>query len=279
MLLPLQLNNLLEPADGALSGSSSLTFTASGTLTGDGALSGSSSLTFTGSGTLTGTGDLSGSSSLTFTGTGTLTGTGDLSGTAPVTFTATGTLTNASDGAISGSSSLTFTGTGTLTGTGALSGASDLTFTATGTLTDASTAAASGGHFIPGLAGIRAGRKRIPQAAVEAVEAEIDEAIAEVLEDEKRPNEPIQRVSRRRKYEIIELAASRIIENGFVLGEIKAVERAVDILARDRLAARRQRIEQAARRAAETEQARIEAIKTAAENELAAVALLLLLAD
>jgi len=112
---------------------------------------------------------------------------------------------------------------------------------------------AAGGHFYPGLAGIRAGKRREPKAALEAVQATIDETIAQVLEDEKRPQAPIQRVSRRRKADIIATAARQVADAGLVVGEIRAIERAIDILARDRFAARRQRIEadQAARIEAE----------------------------
>lgn len=53
MLLPLQLNNLLEPAAGALVGTSSITFSPSATLTGTGDLSGTTSITFSPASTLT----------------------------------------------------------------------------------------------------------------------------------------------------------------------------------------------------------------------------------
>lgn len=150
-------------------------------------------------------------------------------------------------------------------------------------LVTADATVSAGGHFMPGLAGVRAGRRRSTEAAREAVEEIIDEAIAEVLEDEKPPEARIQRVSRRRRSEIIDLAARQITETGALLGEVRAIARVVDILSRDRIAARRERLQAdlEARQAAETEAAALAEAqrKTAAENDLAAVAVLLLLMD
>lgn len=120
-----------EANPGAASGSTSLTFSTSGTLTGTGALSGSSSLTFSTAGTLAGAGALSGSTTLTFTASGNMGAPGEMSGSSSLTFSASGTLSGA--GAMSGASTLTFSTAGVLSGTGALSGASSLTFTASGT--------------------------------------------------------------------------------------------------------------------------------------------------
>jgi len=142
---------------GALTGSSTLTFSQSGTLTGAGALSGSTTVTFSQSGTLTGSGALSGSSTVTFSPTSTLTGAGALVGSATfrfspsgaiagagalagsttVTFSPTGTLTDSASGGLTGAATLTFTPTATLTGSGALSGSTTLTFAQSGALTGA----------------------------------------------------------------------------------------------------------------------------------------------
>jgi len=70
MLLPLQLNNLLPPPEGALSGSSSITFGSSAAPTLS--VTASSSITFADSALLGGTFPLTGSSSITFAPTSTL---------------------------------------------------------------------------------------------------------------------------------------------------------------------------------------------------------------
>ena len=149
---------------GAISGTSSLTFSSSGTLAGSGALAGSSSLsfsvsadgiaygliagstslTFSPSGSLLGAGALAGSSALTFAPAGVLVGTGSLAGTTSLTFDLSGTLSGAAEGEVSGSTSLTFTPTGTLTGTAALSGATSLTFDPSGNLIGLQTVEISG---------------------------------------------------------------------------------------------------------------------------------------
>ena len=107
-------------ASGAISGSTTLTFAPSGTLTGSGALVGSSTLAFAPSATLTGAGALIGASSLIFTPLGTLTGSGALAGASSLTFAPSGALTNVSPGAMTGSTSITFTVSGTLTGTSSI---------------------------------------------------------------------------------------------------------------------------------------------------------------
>jgi hypothetical protein len=119
-------------AGGAISGATTLTFAASGTLTGKGALAGASTLTFAPSGAVIGRAALSGASTLTFSPTATLAGMGSLSGSTTLTFTPTGTLGSVGGGAMSGATTLTFAASGTLTGKGALSGSTSITFTVVG---------------------------------------------------------------------------------------------------------------------------------------------------
>lgn len=153
-LPPFELNNYrflgnVTAATGAISGSSTVAFSTSATLTGTGALSGAASFAFTTTGsmgapglmsgtstvafsttaTLRGTGRLLGVSSPAFTTSATLTASGKLSGASTVAFTTSGTLTQ--PGAISGTASIAFSTAGTLRGAGALSGSTTLTFTAT----------------------------------------------------------------------------------------------------------------------------------------------------
>jgi hypothetical protein len=120
-------------ASGALTGSTTVTFSQSGTLTGDGALSGSSTLAFSQSGTISGNAPITGASTITFSQAGSLVGAGALAGTSTVTFSQSGSLSGA--GALSGSTTLTFSPTATLTGNGALTGTATVTFNVTGTLT------------------------------------------------------------------------------------------------------------------------------------------------
>jgi hypothetical protein len=80
---------------GALSGSTSLTFTTAGILRGAAALAGTSSLTFAPTGILRGAAALAATSSLTFTTTGNLVGAAGLLGTTSITFSASGDLTAA----------------------------------------------------------------------------------------------------------------------------------------------------------------------------------------
>lgn len=142
---------------GALSGPSTLTFTPSGSLGGSGALAGPSTLTFTPSGTLAGAGAMTAASTLTFTGAGTLAGAGALAGGSTLTFTVSGTL-NAPSGAMVGNATLTFTPTGTVAGSGALAGNVTLTFTPNGTLIGAGAlAGASTLTFTPNGAVVGAG--------------------------------------------------------------------------------------------------------------------------
>jgi hypothetical protein len=78
---------------GALSGSTSLTFTTAGILRGAAALAGTSSLTFAPAGILRGAAALAATSSLTFTTTGNLVGAAGLLGTTSITFDASANLT------------------------------------------------------------------------------------------------------------------------------------------------------------------------------------------
>lgn len=136
--------------DGALTGSTTLTFAPTATLTGTAPISGSSTLTFSPTATLTGTGALAGSSTLAFSPTSSLTGSGALSGTATITFSPTGVLADAGSGSLVGASSFTFTVVGTLTGTGDLAGSTTLTFSPAGILTNATPVVSdqpSGGFF------------------------------------------------------------------------------------------------------------------------------------
>jgi hypothetical protein len=132
----------ITTASGAMSGSTTLTFSPSGALTGAGALSGSSTLTFSPTATLTGAGALSGSTTLTFTVSGATGGGSSISGSTSLSFTPSGTLTGS--GALSGSASLTFTPSATLAGTAALSGSTALTFAVSGSGQIAGTVQASG---------------------------------------------------------------------------------------------------------------------------------------
>lgn len=118
---------------GAVIGSSSLVFAPSGTILGLIPAVGSSSLTFSPSGTIKGSGALVASSSLTFAPSGTMIGAGVLAGTSTLTFISSSTLLG--DGVLAGSSALAFSPTGILTGGGALIASSSVTFTPSGTLT------------------------------------------------------------------------------------------------------------------------------------------------
>lgn len=123
-----------DPAGGAISGTSSLTFAVGGAaLTGKGALAGTSSLTFaTPVATLRGTGAMSATSSITFNvPNSSLAGFSSISGTSSLTF-AVGSGILLGKGAMAGTSSLTFaTPVAALRGFGAMTGASSLTFSPT----------------------------------------------------------------------------------------------------------------------------------------------------
>jgi len=118
--------------DSPISGTSTVTFTPTGTMAGTGALAGTSTLTLTPTGTMTGAGAIAGTSTLTFTLTGTGQLLGEITGSSTLTFTTTGTMVG--DGALAGTSTAAFTPTGTMVGAGALEGTSTATFTPAGTL-------------------------------------------------------------------------------------------------------------------------------------------------
>ena len=119
---------------GALAGSTDVTFAPTATLTADGALAGSTDVTFTPTGTLTADGALAGSTDVTFAPTGTLIADGALAGSTDVTFAVSGAMQAASAGAMSGTTSVTFTASGTMQADGALSGSTSVTFAPAGTL-------------------------------------------------------------------------------------------------------------------------------------------------
>lgn len=108
----------------------------------------------------------------------------------------------------------------------ALTAAAELIATPTFTITADITAA--GGHFIPGLAGVRAG-KRKPQRALEVAEKVLDEVVSEVLDT---PEKPVERVSRRLKSRIIEIATQRLLSERVLIGEVDAIDRAAARLAK-----------------------------------------------
>lgn len=114
------------PAGGAITGSSAVTITPTGALTGAGALAGTAANTITPTGTLAGAGALAGSAALAFTATGSVSGDSPVAGTAALTLTPTGTLTGA--GELLGAAAVTITPTATLVGAGALAGSSAMVF-------------------------------------------------------------------------------------------------------------------------------------------------------
>lgn len=128
---------------GDISGSTNLTFSATGAVEATGALAGSSTLSFSPTSTASGSGALAGASSLAFSPTATASGSGALTGSSTLTFTVTGTA--GSGGSLTGSTSLTFSSSGTATGSGALAGSATLTFVVAGAL---STGAITGSSTI-----------------------------------------------------------------------------------------------------------------------------------
>jgi hypothetical protein len=119
-------------ADGVLAGSVSLTFAATGDLAAKGAVAGNAVLTFATNGDLGAAGSLAGSSSIAFAASGNLAAAGELAGSSSITFGASGNL--GSTGALAGSTSLVFAASGDVAGVGALAGGSSLTFAASGSL-------------------------------------------------------------------------------------------------------------------------------------------------
>lgn len=133
-------------APGPISGTTDLTFTTAGALTGSGELAGAISSTFTTAGDLTGGGALEGASDFAFTASGDLLGDGALEGAIPFAFDVTGDLT--SDMPIEGSTSFAFTTEGALDGIGDLAGETTLTFTLTGALRNANVNTGTFSRFI-----------------------------------------------------------------------------------------------------------------------------------
>jgi hypothetical protein len=86
---------------------------------------------------------------------------------------------------------------------------------------------AAGGHFIPQMPGVVSGRR--PKKALELAEEILDEVVAEVLDT---PEKPVQRVSRRMKSRIIEIATERLLSERVLIGEIDAIDRAAARLAK-----------------------------------------------
>lgn len=127
---------------GALTGTSALTFGQSGAIAGQGALTGTSALTFGQSGTLIQPG-LQGTSALVFGQSGTLAAAGTLAGTSALQFGQTAVL--AASGVLAGSSALTIGQSGTLIAAGILAGVSALTFAQTAALVGSGALAGSSG--------------------------------------------------------------------------------------------------------------------------------------
>ncbi len=121
---------------GALTGSSTATLSAAGTLTASGALAGACQMTLSASGTLTGAGALAGATTATLSAAGTLTGAGALAGSSTMTLSVSGAL-DLPSGAMVGTCSMSLSAAGTLVGTGALNGASTMTLSALGVLSGA----------------------------------------------------------------------------------------------------------------------------------------------
>ena len=92
-----------------------------------------------------------------------------------------------------------------------------------------------GGHFIPGLAGISAGKRNVDEAERAAKKA-ARETVRKVLKDD--TDQPVQRVSRARKDRIVAETANALRE--IVVGDVTAIDRAAMVLADEQLAERRQ---------------------------------------
>jgi hypothetical protein len=193
---------------GAISGSASVTFGASGTLSATGALSGSGSISFGQSGALTGSGLLSGSSSISFSQAGTLAGSAALSGTAQLSFAGSATA-DAPPGSISGSSAISFSGSGTLTGLGSMVGSGSITFNGSAYVPVSD---AGGGYDLYYLAHDYAKRRKAQierqkeeEEAEEALKDSIDREIARLMHEAERREVESRELSRLkelvRKYE------------------------------------------------------------------------------
>ncbi len=127
----------LDATVGPVNGTTSLTFSASATLTGPASLAGTSTLVFTPVVNPTAQASVSGSSSVSFTTMGTLAPPAAMVGTSALTFVVAGVLT--APGAMSGTTPLVFTPAGLLTATATRSGSTSLTFSASGSLIDTPT--------------------------------------------------------------------------------------------------------------------------------------------
>jgi hypothetical protein len=121
-------------ATGAITGTASIGFSNSGTLTGSGALAGTAAMQFgAGSSTLLGTGALSGTIALVFGyGSSALTGAGALAGTAALSLNVAGDVKGS--GALLGTAAIELSGAAALTGIGELAGTAAITLTPSGTL-------------------------------------------------------------------------------------------------------------------------------------------------
>ena len=110
-----------ESGGAALSGTNSISVTASGNLTGKASLSGTNSIAVTASGNLTGKASLLGTNDISVTASGNLIRKAYMSGTNAIAVTASGDLTiSAASGALSGTNNMSVTASGNLTGTGSL---------------------------------------------------------------------------------------------------------------------------------------------------------------
>ncbi|MBX2825821.1 MAG: hypothetical protein KTR33_13905 [Gammaproteobacteria bacterium] len=202
MLLPLHLNNLLAPNTGALVGATSLTFDATGTLTGTGDLSGSTSLTFTASGTLTNgtSGALTGSTSLSFSTSGTLTGTGDLIGSTSLSFDLSSSV---------------------LGGTFPITGSTSLTLSAFGTIQDQNNPIVTRqrGSF-GGLAGVKLRTRRFERPDIEEEIEEIVEQVIDEIEQVEEQTEEIQ-VSGQ---DVARIARQRAVVRNNLIQQVRATE-------------------------------------------------------
>lgn len=112
-----------------LTGTTSLTAAASGTLTGTGVLTGTTAITFAPSGSLTGTGGVAGTLTISTALSGTMTGVGPVTGSTSLTYSPAGDLTGV--GTLVGSATLTFSTSASASGIGELVGSSALTLVLT----------------------------------------------------------------------------------------------------------------------------------------------------
>ncbi len=179
----------------ALSGASALAFSSAASLTGRASLTGASSLTFALAGDVAGAASLAGSTSLVFAPTGNLVGAAALTGTSGISFDVAGNL-DAGTASLAGSTGIAFSLSGDLAGLASLTGAADLAFGLTGNLSLAGAQAGpAGGHYWPTK------RKRRRDALEERLEEQHREAaiLREQLEralrgepTPPRPSEPKQ---------------------------------------------------------------------------------------